>query len=246
MSSESKFDTSAIESLAMTVVDGLRKAASELDSSGRPRPDRLPRIKATDAAGLGAQIRNELNKVRETHRTRIDKRRSELDATLVLRKKRLEQAGKTTPPVVPTKEGMFIVRGRIVDANEKIGLPNVVVKAFDMDRKYDDQLGSTLTDENGYYAIAYSAKDFKDVFDNQPETYIAVLDGDGNTLYTSPRSFVHKAGVVEEIDAAIDGQRIANQLELAKSRVRELELQRKEADLRGTILSAKGLRVPVR
>jgi hypothetical protein len=246
MSSESKFDTSAVESLAKSVVDGLRKAASEMESSGRLHPDRLPRIKATDVLGVGAQIRNELNKVRETHRTRIDKRRSELDETLVLRKKRLEQAGKTTPPVVPTKEGIFIVRGRIVDQNEKIGLPNVVVKAFDMDRKYDDQLGSTLTDENGYYAIEYSAKEFKDVFDKQPETYIEVLDGDGNTLYTSPRSFVHKAGFVEEINATIDGRRVANQLELANSRMRELDLQRKETDLRGTILSAKGLRVPVR
>lgn len=246
MSNESKLDTSAIETLVKTVVTGLQKLASETEEPARVHPDRVPRIDGAVAKQVGAQIRDELNKAREAHRTLIGDRRSELDKTLALRRKRLEEAAQPKPPVVSKKKGNFIVRGRVVDENEGVGLPNVVVKAFDMDRKYDDLLGSTRTDENGYYAIEYSTKTFKDVFDNQPETFIEVLDSEGNSLYTSPRSFVHKADAIEEIDASVDGHRLEDQLDLAKKRLDELELQRKETEELGKRLSTRDLRVPVR
>jgi hypothetical protein len=245
MSNESKLDTSAIETLVQNIVTGLQKVASDAGSPNRLHLDRPPRIKLADTERVGAQIRSELKRARKAHRTLIGKRRSELEKMLVLRKKRLEEASRPKPPVVGEEQGSFIVRGRVVDENEGIGLPNVVVKAFDLDRQYDDQLGSTRTDEHGYYAIEYSAKAFNDVFDKQPETYIEVLDSEGNSLYTSPRSFVHKAGAIEKIDASVDGHRLEGQLDLAKKRLNELELQRKETEARGTLLSTRGLRTPV-
>ena len=246
MSNEPRLDTSAIENLVKDIVTGLQRLASKTGAPAKVHPDKVPRIDRADAKQVGAQITDELNKAREAHRTLIGKRRSELDKTLALRRKRLEEAVQPKPPVVRKKKGSFIVRGRVVDENEGIGLPNVVVKAFDMDRKYDDQLGTTRTDENGYYAIEYSAKTFKDVFDNQPETYIEVLDSEGNSLYTSPRSFVHKAETIEEINASVDGQRLENQLDLAKRRLDEMALQRKEAEALGKRLPTRDLRVPVR
>jgi hypothetical protein len=104
-----------------------------------------------------------------------------------------------------------------VDKKSGVGLPDVIVKAFDMDRKYDDLLGSTVTNKDGYYQVEYTTKDFKDLFDKKPETYIEVLDQEGHTLYTSPKSFVLKSGKQEIVDAEVDGKKLAASLDRGKA-----------------------------
>lgn len=182
----------------------------------------------------------------KAHRSSIDSRRTELDKVLKERAKRLKAAANPKAPTVRTKKGGFVVTGRIVDEQEGLGLPNVVVKAFDMDRKYDDLLGETRTDANGYYTIEYSAKTFKDVFDEQPETYIEVLNSDGENIYTSARSFVHKAGEKETINASVPTAGMESNIALARQRKIGIEMQRKETEIRAVELAVRDLRVPPR
>lgn len=232
MSNESKLDLGGLEDLVKNVITGIQKLVPESDVRGELNPAALPTIKLSDTHTVGNQIKSELTKVRQAHASQIDKRRTEMETALEARKARLDKATRPKAPVVVEKEGVFVVSGRVVDKAEGLGLPNVTVKAFDMDRKYDDQLGETRTDKDGYYTITYAADAFEDVFDAQPETYIEILDAKGDGLYTSPRSFVHKAGAVETINAEIDGERLPGNLELAKKRTVSLEYQRTEVEKR--------------
>ena len=246
MSNESKLDTSGIENLVANIVTSLQQAITGITAPNELKRADWPRIKRSDISDAGKQLKTELTKAREQHQTQIDARRSEIGQTLEARKRRLELAVNPKVREIHAKNGSFIVSGRIVDEETGVGLPYVSVKAFDMDRKYEDRLGKTRTDENGYYAIEYSAKEFKEVFDAQPETYIEVLDAGGNSLFTSPRSFVHKAGEVEKINATVEGTKVASSLALAKSRQLSLAIQRRKTEVRKSELLISNQRLPVK
>jgi hypothetical protein len=72
--------------------------------------------------------------------------------------------------------------------------PDLTVRVFDKDRKYDDLLGETETDANGDFAIVYHERDFKETRENLPELYVMVLDVSGKVLYTSRDSVRFGAG----------------------------------------------------
>ncbi len=97
--------------------------------------------------------------------------------------------------------------GRVADRETRRGLPNVTVRAFDLDRKQDDPLGRARTDAFGYYRIEYDESQFADR-DKLPELYIQVVDAKEKVLFTSTKSFVQKAGAVEAIDAEVDGSQL--------------------------------------
>ncbi len=135
-------------------------------------------------------------------------RRQSVKAVVAEREKRLRAYATRERVVVPVEEDKFIVAGRVTDKATGVGLPNVKVNAFDLDRKYDDRLGSARTDALGYFRIEYTAADFKDLEDQKPETYIEVLDDKNNAIFTSTKSFVQKAGKSEFIAASIDGSKV--------------------------------------
>jgi hypothetical protein len=118
-----------------------------------------------------------------------------------------------------------------------VGLPNIKVSAFDLDRKYDDRLGATRTDALGYFRIEYTAEDFKDLGDKTPETYIEVLGDDGELLFTSAKSFIQKSGKCEYIAAKVSGDKVPHSLEQGRRiyesiNKREREFKRRERILR--------------
>ena len=90
----------------------------------------------------------------------------------------------------------WIVFGNVRDQS---GLPasDLVVRAFDRDRKYDDLLGETETDAHGDFSMVYHERDFKETNENQPELYVMVSDAKGNLLYTSRDNVRFNAGQSE-------------------------------------------------
>jgi hypothetical protein len=78
----------------------------------------------------------------------------------------------------------WVVFGQVLDAN---GDPaaGLRVRVYDKDRKYDDLLGDTTTDEYGDFATIYHERDFADVGEGLPELYVMVEDESGNLLYSS-------------------------------------------------------------
>ena len=58
----------------------------------------------------------------------------------------------------------------------------MMVSLLDSDWIFDDRLGTTETDANGNFAIAYHTKDFRDLFEACPDLYIKVMDSQGNKI----------------------------------------------------------------
>jgi hypothetical protein len=70
----------------------------------------------------------------------------------------------------------------------------LIVRVYDRDRKYDDLLGETTTDEFGGFSVVYHERDFMETGEAQPDLYVMVSDTDGNTLYTSRDNIRFEAG----------------------------------------------------
>jgi hypothetical protein len=76
------------------------------------------------------------------------------------------------------KEVIFKITGQVREFERKIGVPNLVVRAFDKDLIYDDLLGSVTTDENGCFEIIYEGTDYKELFDKKPDIYLIIKSPD--------------------------------------------------------------------
>jgi hypothetical protein len=164
-----------------------------------------PRRSIDAIRSVGEQLRAERAKMLEDHERRLQARQNALGQVLSERQQRLQANDQRAREEVLTRvEGKFVVAGRIGDNETGLGLPDVRVSAFDLDRKYDDLLGETRTDMMGYYRLEYDESDFEDLQEEKPETYIEVLDEEGKQLYTSTKSFFYKVDEVEEMNASVD------------------------------------------
>jgi Transthyretin-like family len=90
----------------------------------------------------------------------------------------------------------WVVFGTVLNAE---GRParELTVRVFDQDRKYDDLLGETTTDEAGDFAVTYHERDFAEIGEGLPELYLRVEDNRGRLLYSSRASVRYEAGRIE-------------------------------------------------
>ncbi|HMO58225.1 MAG TPA: hypothetical protein PKA05_07035 [Roseiflexaceae bacterium] len=110
-------------------------------------------------------------------------------------------------PTITPRAGFRMVTGRISDKKNGLGLPNVAIDVYDLDRKHDDLLGRTYTDDYGYYQLEYTAQDVDDP-DGKAEIYLKILDDEGTVVHQTPRSFHEKAGELHELDVAINATKL--------------------------------------
>lgn len=94
------------------------------------------------------------------------------------------------------KDFEWMVFGQVLDeqGNPAAGL---TVRVFDRDRKYDDLLGETETDENGDFSVVYHERDFTETGEKLPELYIMVSDATGKLLHSSRDNIRFEAGKSE-------------------------------------------------
>ncbi|MEA5515969.1 carotenoid oxygenase family protein [Nodularia sp. UHCC 0506] len=98
----------------------------------------------------------------------------------------------------------YKVTGRVYEAETGLGIPKLIVQAFDKDMLKDDNLGETVTDSEGKFEINYTEKDFKGMFEGEPDLYIIIKTGDRvNTLYNSEKNIRHRAKRHENFDIGI-------------------------------------------
>jgi len=90
----------------------------------------------------------------------------------------------------------WMVYGRVFDAGGKPG-DDLTVRVFDRDRKLDDLLGETVTDQNGDFSVVYHARDFYEKGENAPELYVMVENAAGNELFSSRENVRPQAGQSE-------------------------------------------------
>lgn len=190
-----------------------KKMAKNLEEKGELKPMENP---FTETGKLGVLLRGVIDKQDKKRRESLKTRSEALQQSVEFRRKRLEAYAKRKRVAVPAKEDRFVVTGQVVDQATGQGIPNVTVRAVDMDRKFHDLLGVTRTDALGYYRIEYTEADI-DEADKKPETFIEVLGDEEQVLFTSPKSFIEKASKTETIDASINGNQVPDKLSLGQS-----------------------------
>ncbi|MCD4702810.1 MAG: hypothetical protein K8R64_00660 [Methanosarcinaceae archaeon] len=92
----------------------------------------------------------------------------------------------------------FKICGKVKELETKKGYSGLIVEALDKDFRYDDRLGSVVTDKDGNFEIQYDKSDFKDAYmDKQPDIYLRVKTLDGEIIHTTEDKIRYKADKTE-------------------------------------------------
>jgi plastocyanin len=77
----------------------------------------------------------------------------------------------------------FIITGLVREQHNGLGIPGLLVRAYDKDKIYDDLMGEACTACDGSFRITSEATDFRDFFDARPDVYlrISVPSSDGSS-----------------------------------------------------------------
>lgn len=223
-----KKSTDRIETLATALIADLQtllRQPPRLASLADLRAA-APRATADAVQAAAGEIRTTIASVEEQQQARRKALAEALENDAARRIEQIKQADIRPAPA--PREGRYVVIGRLTDKKSGVGLPNVAINLFDLDRTQDDLLGSTRTDDHGYYRFEYTERQVDDRADRKAEIYLQVLDETGAVLHQTPRSFFDKAGPVYELDAVIDGAKLPRNLELARAvaLLREKEILR--------------------
>lgn len=84
----------------------------------------------------------------------------------------------------------FRIKGVIKEKETGIPLPGLFVQSYDKDRRFDDLLGSAVTDAAGMFEITSRLKDFRDLFEKKPDIYFRVYTENRETLIHSTATAV--------------------------------------------------------
>lgn len=103
-----------------------------------------------------------------------------------------KHAGRQTrwPTPRPTD---WVVFGTVTDADGR-GASDLKVRVFDRERKFDELLGETTTDEFGDFYLTYTERKFKKVGEEAPDLFLLVTDPDGKVIFTSEETVRFAAG----------------------------------------------------
>ena len=72
---------------------------------------------------------------------------------------------------VDHEKDVRLVKGKILDVEDKKGIGGLIIIAFDKDLQFDETLGAAITDPDGEFNISYQAKDFLQGPGPTDETY---------------------------------------------------------------------------
>jgi hypothetical protein len=73
----------------------------------------------------------------------------------------------------------FRVQGTVEEAESGRPLSRHIVRAFDKDLLFDDELGTAITDEEGRFLIQFTQDAFRDFMELSPDVYLRVYDSTG-------------------------------------------------------------------
>ena len=85
----------------------------------------------------------------------------------------------------------WIVRGEVLEARTREGLPDLLVEVFDQDKSLQERLGSAVTDENGSFSVEFTEGDFQatgesDARELKPDLFCRVRTAEGEQLAQTP------------------------------------------------------------
>lgn len=125
----------------------------------------------------------------------------------------------------------FKVYGKVEELENKVGISGLIVEALDKDFKYDDRVGSAITDKDGNFEIRYVEKDFKDAYlDKQPDIYLRIKSPDGKVIHTTKDKVRYKADKTEEFIIDIPQKLIGKEDKKMEKKMEEKYRERSEEE----------------
>ncbi|MEM9446413.1 MAG: helix-hairpin-helix domain-containing protein [Verrucomicrobiota bacterium] len=102
----------------------------------------------------------------------------------------------------PPVSKKWIVRGSVKDEDGQ-ALSGLLVRLYDLDRKYDDKLGGALTDKEGKFLMEYHVRDFKEGKEVGADLYLIVTNKEEEVLYSSKDAVRFDATANESYDIVV-------------------------------------------
>lgn len=112
----------------------------------------------------------------------------------------------TEPPTEPPVKRDWVVRGQVVEGRTGAVIAGVQVNAVDNNRRFDDKLGSAITDDKGEFRITYAFQSPAGAAERGPDLYVTVIDETGKQLFSSQKDLRQNASRDEEFKIAIAPQ----------------------------------------
>lgn len=147
------------------------------------RAQRLEKSQARLTAGLG-----------ESHPRVVALARAQARSALLQRG--LKDNAARAAKLRELKPYEWMVYGQVVEGDGE-PVAGVTVRVYDKDRKYDDLLGYTSTDQHGDFQLIYHERAFYEPGEGAPELYLRVEDADGEVLYATEDQIRYQSGRVE-------------------------------------------------
>jgi hypothetical protein len=96
----------------------------------------------------------------------------------------------------------WIVEGAVKDEKNK-PIKGIKVNLYDTEHRFDDRLGSKVTDKNGKFKFTFKGEDFQALKEAKADIHLEVVDDKDEAVYTSPEPVRCKPGGVDTFDILI-------------------------------------------
>lgn len=97
----------------------------------------------------------------------------------------------------------FKITGRVIEKESGLGVPGLMVRAYDRDLLFDDLLGTARTEEEGRFELVYGEKDFRELFERRPDIYLTIYAPPCRRLMDTRDHVRWNAGKVEHFEISI-------------------------------------------
>lgn len=112
---------------------------------------------------------------------------------------------------------LFTLCGQVREKETGIGVPGLIIKAYDKDLLFDDLLGNTRTDANGEFELSYAEGDFQEFFATGPDIYLEILTPFHELLHHTRDAIRCDAGRIERFELALDRATLGQHAPAARS-----------------------------
>jgi hypothetical protein len=73
----------------------------------------------------------------------------------------------------------YRVHGVVREKESGAPIARLLIRGFDKDLIWDDDLGHAISDEEGRFEFSFTDEQFRQAFDNHPDIYLRVFDAAG-------------------------------------------------------------------
>lgn len=104
----------------------------------------------------------------------------------------------------------FKITGNVREKESGLGVRGLMIRAYDKDLLFDDLLGTAITDDEGYFEVVYSEKDFRELFERKPDIYLSVYAPPWRLLIETTDAVRWAASEHEHFELEIDRETLGD------------------------------------